>query len=1032
MYVMNRKNIFKSSLMLFTFSCLSISLTAEELNVVPDTFGASPALQGVSQTANKVTGLVVDSNNDPVIGATIKIVGTSVGAVTDIDGKFTVNASPQDRLQISYVGYVAQEIAVGSKTNFRIILKDDSELLDEVVVVGYGTMKKSDLTGAISSVSAETFIAGGNISPLGAIQGSVPGVNIVRNNTKPGGGYDIKIRGLSSISKSNAPLIVIDGVPGADLDNVNPDDIEKMDILKDASATAIYGSRGANGVLIVTTKRGKSGKPVINYNGYAGFRQYTNVPKMKEGDDWVQHAREAYRAVNNNVYRTDEEIFTDASELKAVQDHNYFDWLDAGSSNAFMTNHSLSAAGGTDIVQYSLGGSYTYEDGMVDPQMYERYNIRAAVDVQAMRDVKLGVSTYITNSKRDTGNSDLVQELMRMRPTQHPNSLIDGKPIWAYTSNGRYNPLITEQNELNQTKKLNVLANLYLAVTPLKGLEIKSTYSPYISNQQVGQYRGRWTNARKGSADGATAWMRKRTDTNWVWDNIASYKWSRNKHTLDAMGAFSMQKNVEEQVQGNSQYIKYKSLWYNLQGGSTTGLTSYYKQSTLMSYLGRINYAFMDRYLLTLSGRYDGSSKLAEGNKWAFFPSAAVAWRINEEAFMNEVDWVSSLKLRLSYGQIGNDSVDPYGSLGTVSSSQYASLGTNNIIGNYPNNLRNDKLTWEKTAEWNIGLDFGFLNNRISGSFEYYNRKTTDLIMAKKIPTHLGYESINDNVGSVRNQGIELALNTVNFQNKYFSWNTSLTVAYNKNEIIELDYKEDLGVYSDQLKGMQGDYSNLWIIGQPIDVLYNYQTLGVWQLGEEEQAKKYGQKPGQFKVRDFDGDGTIDNDKDRFLNGQQTPKWTGGMTNNFKLYDFDFGIQMYWQLGGRDRNQFKVLWAMENNNDRFSVMALDYWTPENPSNTMAQPSNMGPYRDPNNGRRQATHNTEKTDFLKCSYMTLGYTLKKSLVSRFKVSNFRVYATVQNPFLITGFSGFDPEQPQGSLGGSDFITRNFIFGVNLSF
>lgn len=1023
-----KKNIFQGLMLiiLLIFSSLPLRLAAERLN------NSTSNIYGVSQTVDKVTGIVVDNNGEPIIGATIKVIGTSVSTVTDVDGRFTINASSHDQLQISYVGFVTQEVTIGNKNSFRIILEEDSKLLDEVVVVGYGTMKKSDLTGAISSVNAETLIAGGSINPLGAIQGSVSGVNIKRNNTKPGGGYDIKIRGLSSISKSNAPLIVIDGVPGVDLDNIAPDDIEKMDILKDASATAIYGSRGANGVIIVTTKRGKSGKPTINYNGYAGFRQYTNIPKMKGGDAWVQHAREAYRAVNNNVYRSDEEIFTDASELKAVQDHNYFDWLDAGSSNAFMTNHSLSATGGTDIVQYSLAGSYTFEDGMVEPQVYERYNIRAAIDIQVTRGVKAGVSTYITNSKRDTGNSDLVQELLRMRPTQHPNSLIDGKPIWAYTSNGRYNPLITEENELNQTKRMNVLANLYLAVTPMKGMEIKSTYSPYISNQQVGQYRGRWTNARKGSADGATAWMQKRTDTNWVWDNIATYKWNKENHMLDAMGAFSMQKNVGEPLQGNAQYIKYRSLWYNLQGGSTTGLTSSYRQSTLVSYLGRINYTFMNRYLFTASGRYDGSSKLAEGNKWAFFPSAAVAWRINEEAFMAQSDWISNLKLRVSYGQIGNDSVDPYGSLGTVSGSQYASFGSNNVIGNYPNNLRNDKLTWEKTAEWNFGLDFGFLTNRISGSFEYYNRRTTDLIMAKKIPTHLGYESINDNVGSVRNQGIELALNTVNIQLKNFDWTTSLTVAYNKNEIIDLNYKEDLGAYSDQLKGLQGDFSNLWIIGKPIDVLYNYQTLGVWQLNEVEDAKKYGQRPGQFKVRDFDNDGTINTDRDRFLNGQQTPKWTGGITNNFKLYDFDFGIQMHWQLGGRDRNQFKVLWSMEVNNDRFSVMDLDYWTPENPSNSMAQPSNMGPYRDSSTNRRYATNNTEKTDFLKCSYMTLGYTLKKSLIGKFNLNHFRVYATVQNPFLITNFTGFDPEQPQGSLGGSDFITRNFIFGVNVSF
>lgn len=1023
---MNKKDKF---FMFLALSCLPLGkAVAEQANGMV----MSPVTQEVLQNTVKITGTVSDAQGEPIIGATVMEKGTTNGIITDVDGNFTLNVSPNQNLQISYVGYQTQEVAIGTDRVFKITLKEDTELLDEVVVVGYGSMKKSDLTGAIASVKAETITAGGLNSAVGALQGNVAGVNIMRSNTKPGGGYDIKIRGLSSISKSNAPLIVVDGVPGADLENINPDDIDKMDILKDASATAIYGSRGANGVIIVSTKRGKEGKPQINYSGYAGFRQYTNVPDMLEGDAWVQHVREAYRATNNNVYKSDEEIFQDASEYKAVQDHNYYDWLDAGSSNAFMTNHSLSVVGGTEIAQYALSGGYYSEDGMVDPQMYERYNIKASVDVKVTKKVKAGVSMYFTNSKKDTGNSDLVQELLRMRPTQHPNSLIDGKPIWAYTSNGRYNPLITEQNELNQTKKQDLLANVYLAVTPIEKLEIKSTFSPSISNQQVGQYRGRWTNARKGSVDGATAWMRKSTSSNWVWDNIANYKWEKDIHVLDIMGAFSMQKNMYEELYGNVKDVKYRSLWYNLQGGAVNSLTSKFTQTTLMSYLARINYTLMDKYLFTVSGRYDGSSKLAKGHKWAFFPSAAVAWRINEEAFMKPLSWLSNLKLRLSYGQIGNDAVDAYGTLGTISGSVYTSLGTNNVIGNLPSNLKNDKLTWEKTAEWNVGLDFGLFNNRLSGSIEYYNRLTTDLIMSSKIPTHLGYSTINDNVGSVRNQGIEVTLNSTNIQRPHFSWSTTFTLAYNKNEIVDLDYKEDLGVYSNQLEGLEGDYSNLWIIGKPVDVLYNYQTLGVWQLDEAEEAKIYGQRPGQFKVRDFDEDDQIDNDKDRFLDGQQTPTVTGGMTNNFKFHDFDLGFHLYWQLGGRDRNQFLVLWAMENNSDRFSVMDVDYWTPENPSNTMAQPSNMGPYRDPNSGRRQATHNTGKTDFLKCSYITLGYTLRQTWLQHVGLNNVRLYATMQNPFVITGWTGFDPEQPQGSLGSSDLMTRNFIFGLNVSF
>ncbi len=357
-------------------------------------------------------------------------------------------------------------------------------------MVGYGSVKKSDLTGAISTVSTETLLRGGKTNAVGGLQGAVPGVNILRNNNKPGGGYDIKIRGLSSIEGSSAPLVVIDGVPGASLDNINPDDIEKIDILKDASSTAIYGSRATNGVVMVTTKRGVSGKPKISYSGYAGFRKYTNMPDMMSGDEYVQLAREAVRATNGNVYKTDEEIFTDPSELKAVQTGNYYDWIDAISNPAFITNHTISATGGTESARYTLSGGYYFEDGMLNPQEFTRYNLRAAIDLDANEYVGFGGSLYMTHYVRDTGNSDLLQDAFRMRPTQHPNSLVTGEEEWKYASNGLFNPLVTNKNEFNKTKRVNLLGNLYLKITPVNGLELRSSFSPNMTNDQIGQYRG--------------------------------------------------------------------------------------------------------------------------------------------------------------------------------------------------------------------------------------------------------------------------------------------------------------------------------------------------------------------------------------------------------------------------------------------------------------------------------------------------------------------------------------------------------------
>ncbi len=1022
---MNKKDKF---FMLLALSCLPLSeMAAEQV----DGMAVSPITQEVLQNSVKITGKVVDVQGEPVIGGTVMEKGPTNGIITDVDGNFTLNVSPNRKLQVSYVGYQTQEITIGSNRTLRITLKEDSELLDEVVVVGYGTMKKSDLTGAISSVSTETLVRGGNANAIGALQGSVAGVSILKSNNKPGGGYDIKIRGVSSISGSSAPLVVIDGIPGASLDNINPDDIEKIDILKDASSTAIYGSRATNGVVMVTTKKGSLGDPKISYSGYAGFRNYTHVPEMMSGDEYVQLAMENARALNNNNYKTLEEIFTDPSELKAAKDRNYYDWVDAITSPAFMTSHTISATGGTEKAKYTLGGGYYFEDGMQFPQEFSRYNMRAAVDLKANDYLSFGGSLYMTHSVRDTGNSSLMVDALRMRPTQHPYSLVTGEEIWKYTSNGMFNPLITNQNEFNKTKKLNILSNVYVKLTPVKGLELTSSFASNMTNDQIGQYRGVWTKALQGTAKGATNLLDKNNYTNWVWDNIVRYSWEHKIHKIDFTGVYSLQQNQDEKMRGASKDLPFNSLWYNLQGGEMTSMTSSYVQSNLMSFLGRINYTLADKYMLTASLRYDGSSKLADGNKWSLFPSVAVAWRLKEEAFMQSVDWLSNLKLRLSYGQTGNDTVSPYSTNGTIAGSQYYSFGTNTVIGTYPNNIRNDKLGWERTSEYNVGVDFGFFDNRISGSVEYYNRLTKDLIMNKSIPTHLGYSSVRDNVGSVRNQGFEIMLNTENIRLKDFSWQTTFTLSYNKNEIVDLAFKEDLGVYSDRLKGMQGDYNNRWFIGQPVQLNWDLETIGVWQLGEEEAAKKYGQKPGQFKVSDYNNDGVI-NDKDRFINGSRIPNWTGGMTNTFRYQEFDLSFHMHFQTGARLRNQFYVSYALENNNANLGNMKKDYWTPENPTNSCAQPSNMGPYRDQNTTGKSVSHIVQKTDFLKVSYITLGYTFKKNLLNRIKMSNLRLYATVQNPFTFTGFSGFDPEQPSEQVSNSDMITCNVLFGLNVSF
>jgi TonB-linked SusC/RagA family outer membrane protein len=987
----------------------------------------------------KISGTVTDANGDALPGVSVIVKGSVRGTVTDANGKYSLAiSSANDVLLFSYIGYNVQEQVVGTKTVLNVTMVENLQLLDEVVVVGYGTMNRSDLTGAISSVSMPTVMLSGQTNAFAGMTGSVSGVNIIRNNNKPGGTFDIVIRGLSSIQGTNAPLVVIDGIPvpaqssgqtgfTTGLESINPDDIEKIDILKDASSTAIYGSRASNGVIIVTTKRGKLGKPQIAYSGYVGFREYTHVPEMMSGDEWVQLASEAIRAQNNNIYKTDEEVFSDPSELKAVRDHNYYDWIGAISKPALITNHSLQATGGTDASRYALSGGYYFEDGMLNPQDFTRYTFRFNLDLTPSKYFTFGGNMYLTYTIRNTGNSDLLQDAFRMRPTQHPYSLVDGSEIWKYASNGLFNPLTTNQNEFNQTKTVNIFSNAYITLSPFKGLELKSSFSPRFQKDMIGQYRGKWTKALQGTAAGATNNYRKNDYTDFVWDNILNYKWAKDIHSLDFTGVYSMQQNVIEGLYGQSQYLTFNSLWYNLQGGATNSTQSSYSQYSMISYLARINYSLMDRYLITASIRYDGSSKLAEGNKMGLFPSAAIAWRISEESFFKKLLWLTHLKLRLSYGETGNDSVSPYSTDGRISSSQYAVIGNAGVVGNVPNNLRNTKLTWERSAEFNLGLDFGLFKSRITGNVDIYNRLTTKLIMPRSVPITTGYSSVTDNVGSVRNKGIEVTLNTINIRTNNFIWRTNINLAYNKNEIVDLAFKEDLSAYSDQLSGMLGDFSNKWFIGQPIKINWAYQTLGIWQLNEESEAAKFGLKPGNYKVHDFNGDDVISADKDQFIYGKQSPDWIGGMTNTFNYSDFDFSFNMYFQTGASMRSQFYVSYALENNNQNFNNMKKDYWTPENPTNSSGQPSNMGTYRG-----SDATHLIFKTDFLKVGYATLGYTIPEKFVSKTGLNQFRVYTTVQNPFTFTDFPGFDPGEPNASIGTTDMITRNMIFGINFLF
>lgn len=1009
------KHLFEKSLLLLALSCAMLF-----------------SVEAFAQ--NTIKGKVIDESGQAVVGAMVLIEGTTNGAATDLNGNFTISANAGAKAVVSILGYAEKSVSLSN--GIVITLSEDSEMLEETVVVGYGQIKKRDLTGSVASASASDLVRGSSSSAVAAMQGALPGVQIQRSNNKPGGAYNILIRGRNTISGSTNPLVVIDGVQGASIENINPDDIERIDILKDASSTAIYGSRATNGVILVTTKRGAEGKPVINYSGYAGVRSYTNLPEMMTGEEYVKLAREAARAGNNNNYKEDANVFT-ASELKAIQDGNYFNWVEAIAKPALMTSHTISATGGDKFTKYAISGGYYYEDGMVKPQDYSRYNMRASFDVTPVDYLKFGVNMYATHSDRDTGNSDVLQDAMRMRPTYHPTNLVTGADEWAY-SNGQYNPLVAIENEWNQTKHYNFIGNVFLEIMPAKGLSLKTTFSPEYGMDEVGQYRGKYTKANKGAND-PTSNYAKNSNMNWVWDNQISYKYESGKHKVDAIGVFSMLQNLSEKLRGEGNGLSFNSLWYNLAGGAKKNAsTSGYSQSNLVSALARVNYSYDDKYYVTASYRADGSSKLADGHKWGGFASAALAWRISGESFMQDADWVNNLKLRASFGQSGNDNVSAYQTMGSLSGVKRYTFGSTEVVGYAPGNLRNFDLGWERTTEYNFGLDYGFFGDRINGSIEFYNRTTKDLIMNKTIPVTSGYSSVKANVGTVRNTGIEFVLNTVNIKTSDFVWRTQLNFSYNKNMIVDLQFKEDLTKYGPAFEGMEGDYTNLWVIGQPIDINYSLKTIGVWQLDEATEAAKYGNKPGQFKPWDRTEDGTI-TDADRFINGKRTPDFIGGMTNIFTYKGFDLSCQLSFQTGAVLKNQYLVSFAYEGNAMNFNNLKYDYWTPENPTNEHPQPSNYGSFSNYRSSiwgndeiKATSSHRLAKLDYLKVNYISLGYTFSKKTLEALKLGSLRAYATVQNPFVFCDKYVFDPEQLTASIAGTDFMTCNVIFGLNIGF
>ncbi len=965
------------------------------------------------QQNKKVTGQVTDEQGEPIIGASVKIVGTTQGIVTDLDGNFTLDAPSKVTLEISYIGFLSQKVAATPGSPVRVTLHSDEQALDEVVVVGYGSVKRSDVTGSVSSLDASSITSASQTNAIDAMQGRISGVNITRNAARPGGSYNIVIRGKSSINNSNEPLWVIDGIPtSSDARDLNPADIEKIDVLKDASATAIYGSRGANGVVIVTTKRGKEGKFSINYDGYYGARVASNLPNMMNGDEFVKFRTDLFQSQGKSTDRSNAEFFT-PEEWERIDNGIYTDWIDLVMRTGQQYSNTITASGGDAKGTFSLGIGQLHEEGTVRDQDYNRYNLHLNVNRKFLKSWEMGGSLYFTYSKQNEGSYETIRSAYRLPQVAYPYDADGNLTYHVFRNDATTNPLLesTDDGEHRENKRYRVFGNVYLQYKPFKDLTLKTQFAPQMLYTRNGVLVG--TNAKNSSGNSAIVEVKYNQSLYWsyVWDNQLTYDKRFDKHHLNASLVQSIQMEQWETSGQSAKNFPFNSYWYNIGSAglsNQTASTTNFQKRTLASVLARVQYSYNDRYLLTVSGRYDGSSRLADGNKWSFFPSTALAWRMTEEDFMKPLTAISNLKLRLSYGVTGNDAVSIYGTQSGVSRLNY-DYGGNVIAAYYKSGLANKNLTWEKTHEINVGLDFGFFRNRINGSIDIYQRDAKDLIMKRNIPSTTGWTSIWDNIGWVRNRGVELALNTVNIQSKNFGWETNITFSKNNNKIVEL------------YNGKQDDVANKWFIGEPLDVNYDYVYDGIWQSNEADEAAKYGQSPGQVKVKDLDSNGVINSDDKRII-GQRSPKWIGSITNTFTYKNFDLSVYIYTQQGAQLQDAFMSAYMTYEGN--YKQVSVDYWTPENPSTKYPQPGNKGKYFD--------SMRYVDVSFVRVGSITLGYNLPKSLLEKVNVKQARLYVTTNNPFTFTSYKGFDPEWATQNTWGTATGYTTYLVGAKVEF
>ena len=1008
--------------------------------------------------AQTVKGVVKDQNGDAVIGATVKVLGSRGGTVTDSKGQYSIEAPSGSILSVSYIGYLTKQIRLRGENTVDIVLMEDNTTLKDIVVIGYGTQRKESVTGSVANVSAEKLMENPSSNITQALQNRIAGVDMQQTNSQPGAEMRIRIRGQRSLTASNDPLIVLDGIPFlGQLSDINPSDIKSLDILKDASATAIYGSRGANGVIMVTTNKGSLDTPAkVTYNGYVNFKTLFNKFPMMEGEKYVQMRKLAGKYTNGLDERDDVNT----------------DWQDLFFENGVSHSHDITVSGGTQSGTYSFGGSYNHDEGVIPTQKFDRFTLRANIEQKIGNFVRVGLSSTNTYNTKE-GTQLGVYNALNMSPITDPYNAdgslkrvvhLGSDDIFVLTKD------VIKANEEQWRQDTNTLAtynSLFgeIECPWLQGLKYRVNLGLNYRGTQIGGFTGKGFNS-VNEKELSSASMQNQTYKNYAVENVLSFDRTFNdKHQLNLVGMFSAEQTRYTQTHMSGRNVPDYFQYYNI-GAATQDVTvnpdwNKYWQAGLLSWMGRVMYSYDNRYMISAAVRADASSRLASGHQWHTYPALSLGWNIAREKFMENLNWIDNLKIRVGYGQTANQAIDAYTTLGSLGTTKYNFGPTGYATGYYPNALANKELGWEYSETYNYGLDFSFFNGRLSGTLEYYTMQTKDVLNKVNLPSTGGVSSYTANIGKTENKGFEASLNGIILDKKNgWTWEAGVNISLNRNKLVKL------------ASGEGGrDEGNGWFEGYPIDVLYDYEKVGLWNTddpdwqyfgimepgGNEGMIKVNGgryteaeQKAGTIPEGKNVGDPRAVGPQDRQIISLE-PDFVGGFNTRIAYKNIDLNIIGAFQCGGKlistlygGSGYLNLLTGRRGNVD------VDYWTPENKGAEFPRP---GGIQSGDNQKYASTLGLFDGGYLKIRNITLGYNFSGEWMKKVGISTLRLYAAVQNPFIISSsyysMSGLDPEPNSMSkdgqfhatqIGGHALpvvgtnapCTRNYLIGLNLSF